>query len=59
MEKALTVEINIKLTKIKHIDIFLLIQWFTDVCYSKINDLFFSLFFEYFSAVVGTKEYLV
>ena len=32
-------------------------QWFTDICYSKINDLFFSLFFEYFSAVVGTKEF--
>ena len=29
----------------KHIAIFRLIQWFTDVFCSKINDLFFSLFF--------------
>ena len=36
---------SLKLTKMKHIAIFRLIQWFTGVCYSKIKDLFFSLFF--------------
>ena len=44
----------------KYIAIFRVIQWFTDVYYGKINDLFFSLFFfESFPVVVGTKEDLL